>query len=147
MSAKKIVRMIGIFLFFALLLGYGIWGAKYIIFGIRLEVKGITNGETITISPIEISGISKRAKRIVINGAIVPIDQNGTFKETRALVKGINNITINASDKFGKGVTKYFTVNYAPPPSVEQEPIQIEKVETETKDNTTSESPINNSNN
>lgn len=140
MSAKKIARIIGVFLLFFVILGYGIWGAKYILFGIKLDILDIADGATIQTSPLEIHGISKRAKSININGEQIFIDPDGTFHDTRALVPGINKITISAYDKFGKGVTKKFSVYYPPPKEIEtsqkiqipenkQEPEQIEETQ------------------
>ncbi len=141
MTAKKMVRIVGIVMLFVVVVGYGIWGGKDLLFGIHFKSLNITDGMRAETSPIEIIGIAPRAKNITIDGGPISVGEDGSFHDTRALLPGYNSITISASDKFGQTITKNFQVYYPPPPE-KSTPAIIETIEEEkpTTDQPTQES-------
>lgn len=69
--------------------------------GPRLELTGITTGETRDSSPIEISGTAIHSKSVTMNGTPVMVDEMGNFRHHIVLQSGYNTIDIRATDKFG----------------------------------------------
>jgi hypothetical protein len=78
-------------------------------------VNGISNNETVSSSTVNVSGIAKHALGITINQRPVSVTDDGQWKDTLALLSGVNVIKIGAEDKFGRSVSKIFTINYSPP--------------------------------
>lgn len=62
------------------------------------------NGTSITSSTTEITGKVERAVHISLNGKPINIDEDGNFKETLIVFKGVNIITLEAKDQFDRGV-------------------------------------------
>jgi len=143
LSAKRLLNYGSIILLVVIVLGYGIWRSRDILFGLRLSVSGIENGLSVTEPLKEVSGHSKHAVLLEINGRIVPISADGDFTDTLAFLAGSNIVTIRASDKFGDSVQKQYQVFYnAPVTPVVPEPV-IEEVtpDTEPADETVPETP------
>jgi hypothetical protein len=125
LTAKHILRYGSILLLFIAICGYGIWQSRDLLFGIRLKIYGVASGQSFTGSILPLSGVAKHAVRITLDGADVPVADDGTWKDTVLLEPGYNTITITATDKFKKVITKEFVVYYKTPPA----PIKIEPPE------------------
>ena len=115
-TAKKLLKFISLTLLFVIILFYGLWRGRDLLFGINLEIYGIQNNETATSSVIELSGNAYHAISITVDGRIVSIEQDGQWHDTIALLDGYNIVSISAKDKFDRTITKVFTVNYNAPP-------------------------------
>ena len=113
---KKLLKFISLTLLFLVIVCYGIWKGRDLIFGIRLTVDGIQNNETVTNPVLNLSGVAYHAVSITINGRTVSVEENGQWHDIIALLNGYNNISISAKDKFNRTITKTFTVNYEEPP-------------------------------
>jgi hypothetical protein len=116
-SIKKIVRILGGILFFILIVGYGIWRGRDVLFGIRLSVVGITSGQSVTEPVFDLKGVAVHAKNVTVDGQGAILSEDGSWKETLALLPGYNTISIVAVDKFGKSVSKEIVLYYKAPPS------------------------------
>ena len=129
LTAKKILRRVSFILLFVVILGYGLWQARDLLFGIRLSVEGISNGASYDGTILPIHGTAHHAIGITINGRGISVSEDGSWKDTIALVAGYNTIDISATDKFKKTITKEFIVYSkkpkepeVAPPAPEQEP-------------------------
>ena len=117
-SAKKILTFVISILFFAVVVGYGIWISRYVIFGIKLTVNGITSGQSVTDSVVNLTGTASHAASVTVDGQIVSLSETGTWRDTLALLPGYNVVTIVANDTFGKSATKQLVLYYNTPPPV-----------------------------
>ena len=81
---------------------YAFLKTKDLVYGIRINVDNIKDGETFTEPFIKIIGTAKNAKNLTLNDRKIYIDQNGVFNENLLLLPGYNIITIKGEDKFGK---------------------------------------------
>jgi hypothetical protein len=117
-TGKKLLKFVSLTILFLIIIFYGIWKGRDLIFGIHLTINGIQNNETVTQSVLELSGNAYHAVSITINGRVVSVEENGAWHDTIALLKGYNIIKITAKDKFGRIITKEFTVNYKEPPGI-----------------------------
>ena len=120
---KKILAVAGFFLFFLLILAYGFFGAKDLIFGVKIrevEVDGVPaqSGATSKNEVVALSGNARNAIFLSLNGREISLDQKGDFAETIALSPGYNIINISARDKFGYTDEKNYQVMLAPPSGV-----------------------------
>lgn len=128
---KKELRRWALVAFFILALGYGIWQARDLLFGIRLSVSGIQDGSSVSENTLTLSGLAHHAVFAEVNGNIVSVAQNGSWQKTIALLPGLNTVRVRAGDKFGKTVLKEFTIFYkAPAPEQQPEgPVKTEEKE------------------
>ena len=100
-SAKKIIKIAGLSVFFIFIIIYAILGSKDLIFGVKIRNVNLVDGATITENIIKLTGNAKNAINLTLNGREISIDQNGAFSETIALLLGYNIINIKVKDKFG----------------------------------------------
>jgi len=99
-------------LLFVIIGGYTIFRTKDLIVGVRLKVSGITEYESRTDPLVTLSGNARRAVELTINGRKIFITENGDFNEKLLLLPGLNIITVQAVDKFGKSKEKIFHLNF-----------------------------------
>ena len=111
-DVKKIVKILGMLVFFAILLGYAFSRSYDLISGVKIKNVNIESGMKIESSPLKITGNARNANKITLNDRIVSIDQKGNFSETIALFPGYNVISIKAEDKFGNKDEKDYQLIY-----------------------------------
>ena len=114
-TAKKILRNLGIIALFVIIIGYGVWKSRDVLFGIDFTVTGITDGMRTTEPLLSFSGVASRANTVTVDGRTVPGAQDGTWKDTVALLPGYNVITITTTDKFGKTKAYIYRLYYDEP--------------------------------
>ena len=114
-TAKKILRTLGIILLFVVILGYGVSRSKDILFGVDLSLTGLTNGMHTTSSELSFSGEAKHVNALTVNGRIVPTAQDGSWRDTIALLPGYNVITITTTDKFKRTKKQTYRVFFDAP--------------------------------
>lgn len=100
-KAARIIKWGPIVIFFGFIILYTIYGAKHLIFGIKIEDMSIVDGATVEDSAIQVTGVAKDAIKITLNGREITIDQQGKFNDIVALLPGYNILNIRAADKFG----------------------------------------------
>jgi len=98
---EKMIKWGPLALFFAFILIYSVFGAKHLIFGIKIENVNIQDGAIVQDSVLHITGMAEDAINLTINGREITIDQSGLFDDTIALLPGYNRVSIRALDKFG----------------------------------------------
>lgn len=118
-NAKRLLTIGGSVLLCVLIVGYGIWISRDLLFGITSRVSGITDGMATTESLISLEGRARRAGKVTLNGRMVAIDQKGSWTDTIALLPGYNVITITATDKFSRTKAASYRVYYTGPKGVQ----------------------------
>ena len=142
-TGKKLLSLISLTLLFIIIIGYGIWRGRDLLFGIHMSVTGISNNETVTDPILNLSGTAYHAIAITVNGRTVSVEENGNWNDPIALQNGYNIIDISAKDKFNRITSKIFTVNYKAPPKTIIEPIPKMISSTSTTEKLTSTSTSN----
>lgn len=84
-----------------IILGYSAYAALPLIQG-----PSLTATATMDTATVLVSGMTRRVAFLEVNGAPVPLQENGSFLAKRAYPPGYTAITVTARDRFGKGVTK-----------------------------------------
>src|SRR3989338_6768866 len=100
-DAKKILQIMGLFIFFILIIIYAFFRSHDLIFGVKIKNVNLTDGATINESIIKVTGNARNVIKLTLNGREISINQQGDFEETIALLAGYNIINIKAEDKFG----------------------------------------------
>lgn len=118
-GAKKILRISLIILFFVIILGYGYYRSKDLIFGVKIRNVSFggapaQSGATVTEPVLAITGNAKNAVLLTLDDREISIDQAGDFTESLALQPGYNIITIRAKDTFGHLDEKDYQLIYKP---------------------------------
>ncbi|OGI73794.1 hypothetical protein A3D42_03190 [Candidatus Nomurabacteria bacterium RIFCSPHIGHO2_02_FULL_41_18] len=111
-NAKKILKILSFLAVLVLMVAYSFWGARDIIFGVKIKDVGIIRGEGEESNIVKITGRAKNAKMIILNGREISIDQAGNWSETLVLLSGYNIITVWAEDKFGYEDEKNYQIMY-----------------------------------
>lgn len=68
------------------------------------------NGTVLESNFTKISGVAKRIVKITLNGFPISIDEQGNWQENLIIYHGINKITIQAEDQFGRSVKKQLDI-------------------------------------
>ncbi len=111
-SIKKIVSLAGILAIITLVLGYGVWISRDILFGIHFSVSGLHDGLSTSEPLLTVSGNAYHASMLVIDGRTVPLSDTGSWQDTLALLPGYNTIQISVTDRFKRTTTKEYRVYY-----------------------------------
>jgi hypothetical protein len=93
----------------AALLGYGALEARHLIAGPVISLTVPTNYTSST-GFIEVSGTAHNTESLTVNGALLPIDEEGRFKDELALPKGGAILSFTARDRFGRTTTLTRTI-------------------------------------
>ena len=125
-TAKSALTWGSILLLFVVIVGYGMWISRDLLFGIKISVAGISDGMSVSSPLIDLSGTARRATGVTVDGDPVSIDQNGAWQDTLALVPGYSIVTIGATDKFGRTKTVMYRVYYKTPSTSTETPAAVQ---------------------
>jgi hypothetical protein len=109
------IRLFVIILSVCLLVAYGLFNARNLIFGPSIEIwspvtKELNTNENI----ITIKGNVKNATFLRVNGRAMTVDVDGNFSEKLLLTPGFNVINIQAVDRFKKEEGETIKIFYEP---------------------------------
>lgn len=107
-SAKKILKVGGLSLFFLIIIIFAFFRSKDLIFGVKIRNVNIVDGGTVRDEILKVTGNARNALNLTLNGREISIDKEGNFEETISLLSGYNIINIKAKDKFGDVDEKNF---------------------------------------
>lgn len=113
-TPQIIIRTLVLFIVGGIVFGYAYYRTLPYRLGPQVELNTPASTFTTDKSPIELSGTTKRINDMHLNGRKIFTDRNGAFTEHVYMHSGYNNITIRASDRFGKYTTQHIEVYYTP---------------------------------
>lgn len=111
-NLKKTLRVGGAITSIVLILGYGVWIGRDILFGISFSVDGIRDGMSTNEGILTYSGNARHANLLVVNGHTVSLAEDGTWEDTLALLPGENTIQIEVTDRFKRTSEKIYRIYY-----------------------------------
>ena len=94
------------------IVGYSGFTAKRIFEGPKITIESPIDGATMSNSLILVSGTTKNALSLTLNGRLIAIDTTGRFQEQLLLSYGYNIIELVATDRAGKALKKTVTLFY-----------------------------------
>lgn len=112
--SKTTIKIIILSVFFMLIVGYGLFGSREMIAGVKIKDVNLEDGKKVEENILSIEGNAKNALSLTLNGRVVSIDEHGNFRETIALLLGYNTVSIFATDKFGNVDEKTYQLTYLP---------------------------------
>ena len=74
--------------------------------GPKIDIFQPLDGSAIASSTVMIVGRAERINSLSMNGQTVFVDEMGNFTETVIVFKGMNTLTFDAKDQFGREVKK-----------------------------------------
>lgn len=110
-SGKFIIRWSIIAFAICVIVGYSIFQSNKIISGPKITIQ-TPNTTDANNSAVDVAGLVKNVSVVTLNDRLIPIDEDGQFKEKVLLYPGYNVIKLEATDKFGASVTKELQVVY-----------------------------------
>jgi hypothetical protein len=97
-------------IFFVIVLGYAYFEARGILYGPSINVSTeITQSDTAFVS---IKGQAERITALSMNGKAIPVTEEGVFDEPYLLAPGLNRITLDATDRYGRSRKKVIQIVY-----------------------------------
>jgi len=106
----RILRTSVIVLVALAIIGYAIWRSLDYARGPAIVISAPENGSTILSSTTDVIGRADRVNSLSVNGKAISLDERGNFKETLIVFPGLNLITIDASDQFGRRTEKQLEI-------------------------------------
>jgi hypothetical protein len=116
-DVKKTLKITILSVFFLLIVGFAFINSIGLLFGVKIKnvrVDGLPAqaGSKMTSNVLDVTGNTRNAKNVTLNGREISIDKAGNFNETIILHSGYNVITITAKDKFGNMDEKNYQLMY-----------------------------------
>jgi hypothetical protein len=105
-----LVKILIISIFITLIALFALFRSLNYIKGPEISILSPNNGSIIESNFTKISGNAKRIVKITINGFPISIDEQGNWQETLIIYNGINQISIEAEDQFGRSVKKQLDI-------------------------------------
>lgn len=102
MEIRKLLQWTVVIIGILIILGYGIFVFKGIVWGPRIILNTHLNGFATTSPLITISGRAIRTTILFLNGATTTLDLAGNFSESLLLSRGYNIMTLEGFDKYGQ---------------------------------------------
>ena len=96
-----------------ILLGYGFIEARPLLAGPELTLLTPASGTTSSDGFFTIAGNAKRSVALTLDGAPLLVDEQGDFSKIIVLPRGGAILTVVATDRFGRTITKQESV-YVP---------------------------------
>lgn len=94
---------------------YGVFQARDLLAGPRIEIEDPINGTVMKESLIEIKGSAKNISYIKLNDGQIFVDDFGVFSEKLIAQPGYNIIRLSAEDKFGRTTEQLIELVYEAP--------------------------------
>ena len=92
------------------LIGYGVWRGWPLIIGPSLYIASPTNNAPYPGGIVVARGTALRAAALTLNGAVLTHDQEGVFSSTLTFPRGGSILTLVATDRFGRTITRTRTI-------------------------------------
>ncbi len=81
---------------------YGFYQSRFLLQGPLVSIWNPEDGSSVSSSILDIQGEAKNISYITLDGRQIFVNEQGIFKEKILLAQGINAITVEAQDKFGR---------------------------------------------
>lgn len=99
-------------LFFLGAIGYGLYEARAQIFGPAIELAPVASPTTQPF--VELTGTSTHIVTLSMNGAPLPVTEDGAFRQEYAFAPGYNRIVFDARDAYGRSAQRVVEILYKP---------------------------------
>ncbi len=101
-STLRFIRLAAIIVVALVIIIFALSRSLNYIHGPKIEIFQPINGSAVASTTVTIIGRADRINALSLNGKTVFIDELGNFKETVTLFPGVNILTLDAHDQFGR---------------------------------------------
>lgn len=106
------ITIVALIAFFVIVVGYAYFEARGLLFGPRINTpSSIVQSDQ---KFILIQGTADRITSLSMNGQDIEVTEDGAFSEPYILSPGLNRITLDAKDKYGRTRHEVLQVVYTP---------------------------------
>lgn len=105
-NIKKVIKFTGLSFIACVLIAYSFYQARFLLEGPQVAVWDPQDGSIVFQSVLDIQGEAKNISKLSLDGRQIFVNEQGVFKERILLSEGMNAITFNAQDKFGRETQK-----------------------------------------
>lgn len=112
LKTKRLLKIWLVIAVSAILIGYAAFQAEAFFLGPRLTIDSPLSGLSTSTSLLSIEGRASNISYLTLNGAKIFTDERGYFKERILLSYGYNIVTLSATDRFDRTVTKSLQLIY-----------------------------------
>lgn len=106
----RFAKIIGIVLFVILILTFVFFRSLNYLRGPSIVIDSPKDGSVVSANFVEISGNAQRIVKINLNGYPIYIDEQGNWKEKLIIFQGLNKITVEVEDQFGRKINKQLDI-------------------------------------
>lgn len=89
-----------------IVVAYAVWRSFPYASGPRIEIFQPIDGSTATSPTVTVIGRALRVSSVTMNGRDISLTENGDFNETLVVFPGMNFISFQAKDRFGRVIDK-----------------------------------------
>ena len=104
MEARTKLKYLLTATFFALVIGYGSYQMRGLIYGPIITIDTPLNGASLSSPLVTVSGQTSRVAKLFLNGEKLTPDHTGRFESQLLLATGYNIIHLDGEDRFGRRV-------------------------------------------
>ncbi|MFZ2484935.1 MAG: hypothetical protein WAW81_03290 [Minisyncoccia bacterium] len=97
-------------IFFALLVSYSLYQARFLILGPQVWIDSPQDGATVSDPLVTMNGRAKNVAWIRLNDRQIFTDEDGTWSEKLIVSEGLSIMTVRARDRFGRETEERITV-------------------------------------
>lgn len=106
------ITKIALIVFFILIAGYAYYEGRGLLYGPVLEIEN--RALEVTEPFVTIEGETRRISALFLNGAQIPVTEEGSFSEGYVLTPGYNRIMLSARDRWGTLTERAIEIVYTP---------------------------------
>ncbi|MES2203199.1 MAG: hypothetical protein V4474_02700 [Patescibacteria group bacterium] len=93
------------------LIGYGLFEARKLLQGPEITIDYPADGSATSSASVVIAGIAQNISFLTINDSPAYADESGNFSETLTPPPGYTVLTVAATDRFGRRISRSVTIN------------------------------------
>ncbi len=109
-TARTLIRYFFILIVAVLIVTYAVLRSINYTRGPAVDIAFPRNGEATSSPIVEIYGRAERASSITIDGRLITVDEDGNFSEVLVVFPGVNVVSFEARDQFGRATKKQISL-------------------------------------
>lgn len=105
-ETNRLPRYAAVILFFAVIVGYSLFQARFLILGPGVKITYPADGATIDNEIISLRGTARNAAWLTLNDKQIFTDEQGNWNEELLVSEGLSIMTVKVRDRFGRETEK-----------------------------------------
>ena len=110
--AKRILQVSLLSLSILIIVGYGYFKTKDLVFGTKIIVFSPKDGENMLDELVNVKRKAEHISTLQLNGRVITTDPDGNFEEQLLVGEGYTILELVATDTFGRHIEKRINISY-----------------------------------